>query len=90
MRQPAIAAAGLLNETLRVVHDKEWYIRLTTAGAVVCTESALVWRTIGCDNLVADFTPFLADQFRFLKLFFSTPLGAGYRHLRWRVRARTS
>jgi glycosyltransferase involved in cell wall biosynthesis len=87
VRQVAIGVAGLLDESLRVVHDKEWYIRLSKHGGVVCTKQALVWRTIGDDNLVADMKPFLADQFRLLGSFFSTPLGRPYRHLRWRVRS---
>jgi glycosyltransferase involved in cell wall biosynthesis len=89
VRQSAIAAAGLLNESLRVVHDQEWYMRLSKQGGVVCTQQALVWRTIGDDNLVADLKPFLADQFRLLGSFFSTPLGRPYRHLQWRVRSHT-
>jgi len=85
----AIEAVGPLDETLRVVHDKDLYIRLSTQGDVVCTEQALIWRYIDSDNLVADLDRFLADNRRFWARFFTTPLGNGYRDLRWRVRSRT-
>ena len=89
VRRPAVEAVGLLDETLRVVHDKEWYIRLSTRGGVACTEQPLVWRNIDKDNLVADLDRFLADNKRFWSLFFTKPPGAGYRDLRWRVRSKT-
>lgn len=85
----AVEAAGPLDETLRVVHDKEWYIRLSTQGGIACTEQALVWRYIADDNLVADLDRFLADNLGFLRRFFATPTGAAYRDLRWRVRSAT-
>ena len=88
VKRDAIARAGLLDERLRVVHDKEWYLRLARLGGVACTGETLVWRTIADDNLVADLRPFLADQFRFLDRFFDTPAGAGLRNLRWRARTR--
>ena len=88
VRRAAIERAGLLDERLRVVHDKEWYLRLAQHGGVACTGEPLVWRTIADDNLVANLGPFLADQFRFLDHVFDTPAGKSLRPLRWQARAR--
>jgi glycosyltransferase involved in cell wall biosynthesis len=89
VKRDAVRLAGLLDENLRVVHDRDWYIRLAAFGRIVCTERPLVWRYFGADNLVVNLREYLRDVKRFQRRFFRTDMGTRYLASRRRLLAGT-
>ncbi|MBD2165771.1 glycosyltransferase family 2 protein [Calothrix membranacea FACHB-236] len=71
VRRDAIAAAGLLNPRYKVVHDRDWYIRLAKVGSFTSVSEILVNRFISQQSLVGNLDSYFLDIFTFLKDFFN-------------------
>jgi hypothetical protein len=87
-RREALLQAGLLNESLKICHDRELYLRLLQHGDYVHVPQPLAMRVQEADSLTQNVRRYAQEVLLLLDLFFATPEGAAYRHLRSNAKSR--
>lgn len=86
LRHSALRKAGLMNERLKVCHDRELYLRLVEFGGIVHTPHQLVLRFMHSDNLVGNHRAWGQDALLFVDLFFSDKARSqAYRHVQYQA-----
>jgi hypothetical protein len=78
---------GLLDERLRISHDRELYLRLLQQGRLARVPQALVRRYIHAGNISARHRLWAKEVSMVLDWFYSTPGNEGYYPLERRSRA---
>jgi len=80
IRREAILKAGLLNESLKICHDKELYLRLLCEGDIAHLPEKLVTRFIHSNNLSRKKQDLLVEENqRTIEIFFSAQQSLPYR-----------
>jgi len=80
IRREAILKAGLLNESLKICHDKELYLRLLCEGDIAHLPEKLVTRFIHSNNLSRKKQDLLVEENqRTIEIFFSDQRSLPYR-----------
>ncbi len=86
VRHKTLTQVGLLNETLRISHDRELYLRLLNQGDLVHVPEILVSRVFHGNNISSNHWRWATEIFMVLDLFFANPNHQSYRHLESRSR----
>lgn len=82
VRREAMLKAGLLDESLKICHDKELYLRLLYEGEIIHLPETLVTRFIHSNNLSRNKHTLLAEEDqRTIEIFFSDQRSLPYRSL---------
>jgi glycosyltransferase involved in cell wall biosynthesis len=82
IRREAILKAGLLNESLKICHDKELYLRLLHEGNIAHLAETLATRFIHSNNLSRNNQNLLAEEIQnTVEIFFSDSRSIPYRSL---------
>lgn len=82
IRRDAILKAGLLNESLKICHDKELYLRLLYEGNIAHLSETLATRFIHSNNLSRNNHNLLAEEIqKTIEIFFSDSRSIPYRSL---------
>ncbi|WP_190802337.1 glycosyltransferase [Leptolyngbya sp. FACHB-261] len=81
VRSEALKQSGALNQTLRIVHDREWYLRLLHSGSFAYTPQCLVSRVLHASNLVDNHRQWSQEVLQLLDCFFVDARSQPYRDL---------
>jgi glycosyltransferase involved in cell wall biosynthesis len=79
--------AGPLNQTLRICHDRELFLRLLFYGEMAYVPEILVTKIVHGGNLVGDFRRWAQEAQLLVDIFFSHPLSQPYRPLEAEIRS---
>jgi hypothetical protein len=86
----ALQKAGPLNETLKISHDRELFLRLLFYGDMVYVSETLVTKVVHGGNLVGDRRRWSQEVQLLVDIFLAHPLSQPYRHLEAEVRSHWS
>ncbi|MGP1387195.1 MAG: glycosyltransferase family 2 protein [Thainema sp.] len=89
-RRRCLLQTGLLNEALKICHDRELYLRLLAYGDYVHVPEALVIRVQEADGLTQNIRLYAKEVIQSVDSFLDTPEGKPYRHLRHTAKSRWS
>lgn len=89
-RRRCLLQTGLLNEALKICHDRELYLRLLAYGDYVHVPEALVLRVQEADGLTQNIRLYAKEVIQSVDSFLDTPEGKSYRHLRRTAKSRWS
>ena len=86
----ALQKAGLLNETLRICHDRELFLRLLFYGGMVHVPATLVTKVVHDGNLVGNLRRWSQEVQWLVDIFLTHPQSQPYRALAAEVRSHWS
>ncbi len=81
-RRSALMRAGPLEETLRICHDRDLYIRLLGIGSFIVAPRPLLRKVRHEGNIEADYRRWLREALSLLDAFYARRQSAPYRRLR--------
>jgi glycosyltransferase involved in cell wall biosynthesis len=81
IRRETLLQAGLLNETLKISHDRELYLRLLYWGKIVHVPQSLVLKMTHQGNIVGNYRRWAKEVLMVLDIFFADERSQPYKHL---------
>jgi len=87
VRKDALLRAGFLNETLKIVHDRELYLRLLLYGNLIHVPETLVCLVEHADRLTRNYKVYVKDVFQLLDIFFNSEAGQQYKQYEAEVKS---
>jgi glycosyltransferase involved in cell wall biosynthesis len=88
IRRATLATAGYLNESLKIAHDREWYLRLLYDGDLAWIPDTLVTRFVCSDGITKGYRQWAKEVFQILDIFFADERARAYRSLESQLRSR--
>ena len=82
IRREVLLQAGLLNDCLKICHDRELYLRLLYLGEAVHVSHTLVIKVVHSNNLVGNYRLWAKEAQMLLDIFFEDPRSQPYKHLK--------
>ncbi len=89
-RRSYLLQTGLLNEALKICHDRELYLRLLAYGDYVHVPEPLVIRVEESDGLTRNIGLYAKEVIQVIDSFLASPEGKSHRHLRRTAKSRWS
>mgnify|MGYP006269777953 CR=1 FL=1 len=87
IRREALMQTGLLNESLKICHDRELYLRLLRIGKIVHTPQELVIKIMHEDNLVGNYRCWAKEILMVIDIFFADESNLTYKRLEREARS---
>ena len=79
IRRSALLQVGLLNENLKICHDKDLYLRLLSLGKFIHVPEILVKKIAHDENLVKQLILLVEEDRKVIDIFFSDPINDCYK-----------
>ncbi|MEM6590712.1 MAG: glycosyltransferase [Cyanobacteria bacterium P01_C01_bin.73] len=90
LRKKMLPETSPLREDLKIAHDFDLYLRLSTAGNILHVPHTLMRKVDHSDNLTANYRRCLYETYEALDSFFNSEAGQAYSHLQPEVKAKWS
>ena len=90
IRRDALLKVDPLNETLKICHDRELYLRLLYLGKIIHVPQSLVLKTTHDGNIVGNYRRWAKEVLIVLDIFFADKRSQPYKHLEAEARSHWS